>query len=874
MTDKYYPIDAFYSFKEDKLYCIVKQVSADGKNKKIVKSNPKPNITVRLAPFTKKIQYFLPIEETVTLELKYKHYYSLKKQLERIYQNKSIDKTFITEKFPSLIKLEQEIYDDYKAETQFLQKDIFSYDSGYVDSINVSIWDIEVHFNDQGFPHAHEANFPINAISKYNKNNNSADFYCLLNKVAHKDPDILLTKIREKFETNFPKIDKFNIYLFSTEEELIISFLTDLKIVDVLVGWNSIGFDTLYMYTRCQKLGLSRYFVASFGEMFTILNVVDSKQGAMVDTYYTTKILSIDYITYIKFFSVKKYSSYSLDFIAQAILKDDESNTINAKVKIVNLNTEYLNDLPNFALYNLNDVILNKRIDDKLQFINLLFTLKQLTRGFTASLMSINNILDSYISVKAKENNLVCISKIKTGAFYKYKIWSIYRMVNNLTDDRIAMVNNLRKENKGFSIYAETDSLREEDSETIDNMYADENEIPENTELNKLQIPFIWNFDKFSGAYVKVPKKGVYLNSVDFDASLPPYEVIYIKRNWVIEKIQIGEYIFQEGDYCLSWDKNNNVCWSKIYGKVEHSWDGRLVNIRTMSGKELHTTYNHSLFGIKREDFLNKNYNIIHAGKLVVGDYIVCIDNIDNIEMVSTCNIVLEEIVNIYNYYYEGIVYDLSVDVTERFIAGSGIGAHNTSMYPTSIYTTNNSPETWVYLIPENIALKYIYERENLIKYIKDHPFKMSVFDVREDCFRTLYGDEIITFFTKMYDSELVLTELGTVFIPSHLQEGFFRKLISDPIAKRKVTKKKMNSLIKEKSLSKDHPDIINLNVTQLVYKLISNSCYGYMGSTTSRIFSIVLAATITISSQFLIRFVALQCNDIMENLKENEDFK
>ena len=190
-------------------------------------------------------------------------------------------------------------------------------------------------------------------------------------------------------------------------------------------------------------------------------------------------------------------------------------------------------------------------------------------------------------------------------------------------------------------------------------------------------------------------------------------------------------------------------------------------------------------------------------------------------------------------------------------------------MYPTSIYTTNNSADTWVYLIPENIALKYIYERPQLVEYITNTPkFYMEIYDVVNDVTKRFNHVEALDILKLIYDKELILCETGAVFIPAHIKEGFFRKLIKFPISERKSVKKEMNKLTKTRGLTQDHPDVQNLNVTQLVLKIIANSVYGYLGFRRSRLFNIILASTITINSQFMIRQVAYLCDRMIEKNK------
>jgi hypothetical protein len=149
VDDKYYPIDAYYSFENDSLYCIVKQLHPNGKISKITKKKPKPKIDIIKLPFTKKIQYFVDLNDNDDIEkmtIPYKHYYGIKKRLESIYNGnvKNIKSNFLDQKYPDLLNLSKEIYNDYKLETQFLQQEIFTYDDQYLSMINIAFWDIEI----------------------------------------------------------------------------------------------------------------------------------------------------------------------------------------------------------------------------------------------------------------------------------------------------------------------------------------------------------------------------------------------------------------------------------------------------------------------------------------------------------------------------------------------------------------------------------------------------------------------------------------------------------------------------------------------------------------------------------------------------------
>ena len=106
------------------------------------------------------------------------------------------------------------------------------------------------------------------------------------------------------------------------------------------------------------------------------------------------------------------------------------------------------------------------------------------------------------------------------------------------------------------------------------------------------------------------------------DASLPPWEKIFIKRQGNIYWGQIGGYQFLEGDETLTWDQNHETCWKLVLGKTEHDWDGELVKIKTETGKQTSVTSNHSIFGDNKKTKTNQ-VNQINAGNLQKGDYVI-----------------------------------------------------------------------------------------------------------------------------------------------------------------------------------------------------------------------------------------------------------
>lgn len=188
---------------------------------------------------------------------------------------------------------------------------------------------------------------------------------------------------------------------------------------------------------------------------------------------------------------------------------------------------------------------------------------------------------------------------------------------------------------------------------------------------------------------------------------MPPDEKIFVRRDNKISWVNIGNYEFEENDETLTWDKNNNVCWRKILRKIEHDWDGEIVKITTETGKQITVTCNHSIFGIQQNNLTSIPY-LIDAGKLEINDYIVGCKSFEPDGSYNSETVGLEKIVKIEKSNYKGKVYDISVEETERFFAGSGLGAHNTSLYPSIISQLNISFDTYFGKIIDPLTYKFL----------------------------------------------------------------------------------------------------------------------------------------------------------------------
>jgi len=279
--------------------------------------------------------------------------------------------------------------------------------------INIIFLDIEVE-SDKGFPSYKNAIYPITAITiakhgkkitfgckEYTpKNANSAYVPC-------KDETALL----QKFITvwNNPQYNP-----------------------DVLTGWNVEGFDIPYLYNRI-KILLGKDMADKLSPWgFVEEKEVQFKFKDVTEYIYDLKgISTLDYFNLYKKFSYKNQESFSLNFIAGVELGEKKIDYSQYE----NLLKLYEENYELFIDYNIHDVVLVEKLDDKLKLIEQVFALAYdakvtyndtLTTIRTWDTMIHNYLLDQYIVVpqmkKQQDEELI-------GAFVKEPLLGMHKWV-------------------------------------------------------------------------------------------------------------------------------------------------------------------------------------------------------------------------------------------------------------------------------------------------------------------------------------------------------------------------------------------------------------------------------------------------------------
>ena len=286
------------------------------------------------------------------------------------------------------------IYDNYKGEIE--------YDPRHIRVINI---DIEVEVND-GFPDPKLAKEPFTAIT------------------MHYD-GIYYTYAFGEYK---PNRDDVIYKRYDDEYAMIIDFIDDWRKInpDVVTGWNVEGFDIPYMVNR-----FTNVVGESHAKKLSPVNVIyektimaKTKFGAEEQEIKDIRGLSVlDYLVLYKKFTYKQQENYRLDTIAQVELGEKKLDYS----EYGNLMNLYKENHQLFVEYNVKDVELVQRLEDKLGLLDQVYALSYDAKvNFPDALTSVkmwdviihNHLMDRNIVVPSKPTDIQKDGKIR-GAYVK-----------------------------------------------------------------------------------------------------------------------------------------------------------------------------------------------------------------------------------------------------------------------------------------------------------------------------------------------------------------------------------------------------------------------------------------------------------------------
>ena len=285
-------------------------------------------------------------------------------------------------------------------QTRFEYAFIADQHTGMVDydyeKVSVAVIDIEVG-SENGFPDPYQANEPITAICLKFTNGQPIVFGCGEYQVQEGE-----IYIRCKDEYNLCK--KF------------LEFWKD-KYPDIITGWNTKFFDIPYLVNRFRKiLGEDEAKKLSPWNYITERKAyVNNRQ--LID-YTLVGVSSLDYIELYKWYAPggKSQESYRLDNIAQVELGEGKLDYD----EYDNLNALYRLNFQKFIEYNIKDVELIIKLEDKLKLVELAVTLAYDTKSNFEDVFAQTRMWDALTYSYLREKDIIVpprVVKDKDSAF-------------------------------------------------------------------------------------------------------------------------------------------------------------------------------------------------------------------------------------------------------------------------------------------------------------------------------------------------------------------------------------------------------------------------------------------------------------------------
>ena len=286
---------------------------------------------------------------------------------------------------------------------QFITNKFPKHISFNINHINVVNFDIEV-ASDDGFPTPEAAAYPVISIALKSSQSSVYQVWGL----GDYDP--------EKCEIDMHG-DLIQYHKCSCEEELLAKFLGywSKNYPDVITGWNSRFFDIPYIVNRIRIIAGEEYV----SKLSPWKQVNERNQTIMGREQVGYEIVGIQQADYLELFKKFGYSygnqeSFKLDHIGYVVLGDNKLSY----EEHGSLHTLYKNDHQKFIDYNIKDVQLVDRIDQKMGLISLALTMAYKGGVNVGDTMGTTTIWESIIYRRLLSKNIISPLKQIEGISY------------------------------------------------------------------------------------------------------------------------------------------------------------------------------------------------------------------------------------------------------------------------------------------------------------------------------------------------------------------------------------------------------------------------------------------------------------------------
>ncbi len=281
-------------------------------------------------------------------------------------------------------------------------------------------FDIEVEM-ETGLPDTQEAENEITAIGFYDSETKEYFVYIL-------DKD---DKLQDK------KYGNAHVKRFDNERNLLASFLNKYEEISptILTGWNIDYFDIPYLFNRLKN-------VLGYEEACRLSKIGLVHYNSFRDRYFIAGTACMDYMMLYKLFTYNELDNYRLDTIGRT---EVDMGKIEYNGSLDDL---FNNDIEAFIKYNLVDVEIIVRLDEKLQYIDLARGIAHVGHVPYEDIVFSSKYLEGAILTYLRRNGLVAPNKPRNttkgvsdeeeegsgfaGAYVKDPIVGLYRWIYDL----------------------------------------------------------------------------------------------------------------------------------------------------------------------------------------------------------------------------------------------------------------------------------------------------------------------------------------------------------------------------------------------------------------------------------------------------------
>ena len=178
---------------------------------------------------------------------------------------------------------------------------------------------------------------------------------------------------------------------------------------DVLTGWNTEGFDIPYIINRIERV-LGKEYVSRLSPLGgTFFRVMRGQFGQEKKRYYIDGIACIDYLDIYRRFCLKLRESYKLDAIGEIELGQKKVDF--GDMSLAELSQK---DWDLFVDYNIQDVNLLVKLEEKLQYLSLLRMLSYVGLTTLEGAMGTIQVINGALSIRARNRGEILSTFVRT----------------------------------------------------------------------------------------------------------------------------------------------------------------------------------------------------------------------------------------------------------------------------------------------------------------------------------------------------------------------------------------------------------------------------------------------------------------------------